>query len=125
MKKKLFISCPMRGRTAEAIQLSMDRMYKIAEAVTGEELEVIPSYFTEKAPTGTREAVFMLGKSIQKLAEADYFVGFWFMDGYPGCKIERDVARTHKIPFIDLDDSWAKYIAPDIDLSIHDDKTSC
>lgn len=29
--KKLFISCPMHGRTKEAIEKSMDKMHKIAE----------------------------------------------------------------------------------------------
>lgn len=36
--KKLFISCPMRGRTEYAIKASMEQMHRIAEAVFGEEL---------------------------------------------------------------------------------------
>lgn len=43
--KKLFISVPMRNRTECAIKASMEQMHKIAEAVFGEELEVIPTYF--------------------------------------------------------------------------------
>lgn len=43
--EKLFISCPMRARTAEQIHATMDQMHKIAEAIFGEELEVIPTYF--------------------------------------------------------------------------------
>lgn len=43
--EKLFISCPMRGRTEEQIRKSMERMHKIAEAIFDEELEVIPTYF--------------------------------------------------------------------------------
>lgn len=38
--EKLFISCPMRARTAEQIHATMDQMHKIAEAIFGEELEV-------------------------------------------------------------------------------------
>lgn len=33
--KKLFISCPMKGRSQEAIEASMAKMKKIAEAVWG------------------------------------------------------------------------------------------
>lgn len=40
--KKLFISCPMKGRTEENIRKSMEKMHKIAEAVFEQELEVIP-----------------------------------------------------------------------------------
>ena len=39
--KKLFISVPMRNRTEYDIKASMEQMHKIAEAVFGEELEVI------------------------------------------------------------------------------------
>lgn len=42
--KKLFISVPMRNRTEYAIKASMEQMHKIAEAVFGEELEVIPNH---------------------------------------------------------------------------------
>jgi hypothetical protein len=48
--EKLFISCPMRARTAEQIHATMDRMHKIAEAIFGEELEVIPTYFEGTPP---------------------------------------------------------------------------
>ena len=43
--EKLFISGPMRARTAEQIHATMDQMHKITEAIFDEELEVIPTYF--------------------------------------------------------------------------------
>ena len=42
--KKIFISCPMKGRTEENIRKSMEKMHKIAEEIFEQELEVIPSY---------------------------------------------------------------------------------
>lgn len=42
--KKLFISCPMKGRTEENISKSMDQMHKIAEIIFDQELEAIPTY---------------------------------------------------------------------------------
>ena len=42
--KKLFISCPMKNRTKENIQMTFERLHKIAEAVFNESLEVIPTY---------------------------------------------------------------------------------
>ena len=48
--KKLFISCPMKGRTEENIRKSMEKMHKIAEEIFEQELQEIavryeiPSY---------------------------------------------------------------------------------
>lgn len=73
--KKLFISVPMRNRTEYAIKASMEQMHKIAEAVFGEELEVIPTYFEDDPPENTNMALWYLGESIKKLSEADRFIG--------------------------------------------------
>lgn len=88
--KKLFISVPMRNRTEYAIKASMEQMHKIAEAVFGEELEVIPTYFEDDPPENTNMALWYLGESIKKLSEADRFIGIYDEDkGYRGCIIEQ------------------------------------
>lgn len=94
MKKKLFISCPMKGRTEENIRNSMARMHKMAEIVFDQELEVIPTYIEHTPPKDASQAVWYLGESIKKLSEADYFIGIDFR----GCGIERYVAQTYGIP---------------------------
>lgn len=110
--KKLFISCPMKGRTEENIRNSMERMHKIAEATFGEELEVIPSYIEHNSPKDAKQAVWYLGESIKKLAEADYFIGIHYESAFVGCNIERDVAGNYDIPstFVDISivmpDAW-------------------
>ena len=48
--KKLFISCPMKNRSEENIRMTFDRLHKIAEAVYGESLEVIPTYIEDNPP---------------------------------------------------------------------------
>jgi hypothetical protein len=110
--KKLFISCPMRGRTEENIRNSMERMHKIAEATFGEELEVIQTYIPNEAPDVTHRRVWYLGESIKMLAEADYFIGIHYEGAFPGCNVERDVAQAYGIPhaFVDISlvmpDAW-------------------
>ena len=92
--KKLFISCPMRGRTPEAIRESMEKMHRMAEMIVGEELEVIQSYI-EGEPKGN-EAVWKLGAAIQMLAEADVFIGIRYTEGvWRGCEVEAEVARAY------------------------------
>lgn len=96
--KKLFISCPMKGRTEENIKNSIDRMHKIAELIFDQKLEVIPSYIENKPPVDTKQAVWYLGESIKKLAEADYFIGVTYSSAFRGCAIESEVARVYGIP---------------------------
>ena len=97
MKKKLFISCPMKGRTEENIRKSIEKMHKIAEIVFEQELEVIPSYTENKPPENNNQAVWYLGKSIQLLAEADFFIGVEYTDFFFGCRIESEIARDYGI----------------------------
>lgn len=90
--KKLFISVPMKGRTEENIRKSIDKMHRIAEAVFDEQLEVIPSYIEDKPPKDSKEAIWYLGESIKKIAQADYFIGINYNNFFKGCDVERHVA---------------------------------
>lgn len=103
--KKLFISCPIRGRTEESIRNSMERMHKIAEAFFGQELEVIPSYIPDRAPDTVNRRIWYLGESIKMLSQADYYIGIRYCDAFPGCCVENDVAQRYGIPnfFVDLE----------------------
>ena len=94
--KKLFISCPMKGRTEENIRKSMEKMHKIAEIVFDQELEVIPTYIEDNPPKNNNQAVWFLGKSIQMLSEADYFIGIEWCDFYKGCSVESDVVKKYE-----------------------------
>lgn len=96
--KKLFISCPMKGRTEENIRDSMDRMHKIAEIIFDQKLEVIETYIPGTAPENVNRSIWCLGESIKKMAEADYFIGINYSDVFKGCMIEYEVARSYNIP---------------------------
>lgn len=92
MKKKVFISVPMRGRTDEDIKASMEKMHKIAEAVFGEELEAIDSFLEGSEYTG--KPLACLGESIKKMQEADYFIGAGSWE-YKGCCVEKEAAQLY------------------------------
>lgn len=95
--KKLFISCPMKGRTEENIKKSMEQMHKIAEVIFDQELEVISSYIDENAPDNCNADIWYLSKSVELMAGADYFIGILYSDYWRGCNIEADVARYYGI----------------------------
>lgn len=94
--KKLFVSVPMKGRTKEAIKNSIECMHKIAEIAFGEELELIDSYIEDNPPATKNQSIWYLGKSIELLSQADYFIGVGEC-GYPGCCVENEVAYRYRI----------------------------
>lgn len=110
--KKLFISCPMKGRTEENIRNSMERMHKIAEATFGEELAVIQTYIPGEAPDVKHPRVWYLGESIKMMAEADYFIGIGYESAFTGCCVEYNVAQEYGIPYVNVNmrivmpDAW-------------------
>ena len=101
--KKLFVSVPMKGRSEEEIKYSITKMHRIAEAYEDEELELIDSLVTEVPPAGCNRSVWYLSKSIEKLAEADIFIGVSDLSSWPGCKIESDVAKAYGIKSYSVD----------------------
>jgi hypothetical protein len=103
--KKLFVSVPMKGRTEEEIKYSITKMHHIAEAYEGEELELIDSLVEEAPPADCNKSAWYLGKSIEKLAMADIFIGIRETTGWAGCKIEADTAQAYNIKryFVDTD----------------------
>jgi hypothetical protein len=95
--KRLFVSVPMKGRTEEEIKASIQKMKKIAEIYEGEELELIDSYIEDNPPKNSKEAVWYLGESLKKLAQADVFIGIDEAYDWNGCYIERDTAQRYGI----------------------------
>ena len=105
---KLFISCPMNGLTDEMIKVNREKMHKIAEIVFDKKLEVIPSYITPEGevPEGAITPIWRLGRSIQLMSEADYYIGvnaFYDCD-YRGCEIENNIAHNYGLRtyFVDV-----------------------
>ena len=98
MKKKLFISCPMAGRSEENIRKTREKMHRIAETVFEEELEVIPSYDNKYVAENVKnEAVWHLGRSISLMAYADYFIGVYGKNDLRGCGVENKIAREYHL----------------------------
>lgn len=95
--KKLFVSVPTKGRTEEEIKASIQKMKKIAEVYEGEELELIDSYVKDNPPKGNHQSVWYLGKSLEKLSEADIFIGIENDFDWSGCYIERTTAHRYGI----------------------------
>lgn len=97
---KLFISQPMNGKKDAEIQRERTRIIgEIAEnhLPTGEELTIVDSFFTE----GYTHPLEYLGKSIEKMAEADtaFFARGW--ENARGCKCENVIAKAYGLRVIE------------------------
>ena len=101
--KKVFISCPMRGREEKNIKGSMERMFVLAQ-LAHPDAEMIDSYiedFPDEAMNDNQKRIWYLSKSIEKLAEADVLISFDGAYNHPGCKVERAVAIEYGIEIIE------------------------
>ena len=107
--KKLFVSVPMEGFNDKIIAANILKMKKIAEAYEGEELDLIESFIQEKPPEDCYWPVWYLGKSLEKLAEADIFIGIDDTSGYKGCEIEALVASRYGIKSYKVETSKLLY----------------
>lgn len=111
--KKLFISCPTKGRTEENIKKSMEKMHRIAEIVFDQELEAIDSWIEEDVPESVKNPdVWYLAKSIELLSTAEYFIGIQYEDFWKGCCVEAHVAKLYGIPCTFVD---ARKLMPDVE----------
>lgn len=112
MRKKLFISCPAYGRTAENVVKTIEKLHKIAEIVFEQKLDVIESLMVEELDREmTTEDIV---RHVYGVGQADYFIGVDDISGRPWfniCETEKRIAENRGIPVICLK---AKYIAPDI-----------
>ena len=97
--RKLFISQPMRGKTDEEIRAEREKAISLAKSYTGDEVEVIGSFFNDFNGTPLE----FLAKSIALLATADivYFAEGW--ERARGCRIEHECAVAYEIDRIELD----------------------
>lgn len=101
--KKLFVSVPMKGRTEDEIKASIQKMKKIAEVYEGEELELIDSYIEDNPPKDNNQAIWYWGKSLEKLSQADVFIGIINAWRWNGCAVECEVAKRYDLNMITVD----------------------
>ena len=99
IKRRLFISQPMRGKTVEEILAARERAIESAKQKLGGEVEVIDSFF--QGAVAETCALDLLGKSLSLLATADvaYFAKGW--EQYRGCRIEHDCAVEYGIAVVE------------------------
>lgn len=124
--KKLFVSIPLKGRSKDEIQDSLDKIKEAAEGLLDEKVEVlhqepkdVPDF--EKGEEDAREAMKFLAKDLEMMAEADYFATIDCNYDYRHCALEEDIFRRYFCdgPYYDMTkDNMMKFsaniVCPDI-----------
>ena len=99
MRRKLFVSQPMRARTKKAIKEERAFAVSAVEKFLGEKVDVIDSILPDCVP---RNVIKALGKSISLMGDADMVC---FLHGWKnarGCIVERGVAEMYGKPIIEV-----------------------
>lgn len=78
-------------------------------------MELIDSYIENNPPKDSKEAVWYLGESLKKLAQADVFIGICESYDWNDCYIERKTAerydvKMHTIFAEDIINNYDKYV---------------
>ena len=94
--KKLFISQPMRGKTAEEIMKERKRMIARAGEIVCDEIEVLDTYYQDF--DGNR--VSFLARSISDLSKADVAIFAPGWENFSGCRCEHAVCEEYGIAHI-------------------------
>ena len=93
---KVFISQGMSNKSSEEIKAVRQEVKEDLHKRLHTEIEIIDSFFEDEIKNN--KPVFLLGKAIQKLSEADLVVfvsNCWQM--YRGCKIEYEICKQYEI----------------------------
>ena len=93
--KYVFISQPMNGLNDNQIKINRNELVEYAKREYGVDVQIIDSFF-EGAPHH-KKPIWFLGKSIEKLADAEVIIMGEGWESARGCKIEHDVAKAYGI----------------------------
>lgn len=114
---KVFVSCPMKGLSAEEIEevrkKSFERAKELCKEYNKEDFTLIDSYFKEYKPKSKDDdsyALKHLAKSLDLLADAD--VVYFASDPQKsrGCKIEYECAISYgKTVIVNYDKNFVIY----------------
>lgn len=102
--KKVFISVPMKDKTKEEIENTINIMKNKVIEEAGYDVEFINTIVQDKPPYSTNnEAIWYLGESIKILSQCEVLVCLKEIDNkYNGCIIEKEIAKRYGLQIIEV-----------------------
>lgn len=127
MKKTIFLSLPMKGRTDVDILNTIAGMKRIITAMYhNDELVFIDNFYceTEGLEDTKHKSLVYLGEAIKKMAKCDYIAVIdnrnCELYNYRGCYIEEEVANNYGLHFIRVNDPDGSILLPDIKAKVEE-----
>lgn len=103
--KKLFVSLPMKDKTADEIINRINECKKEVEEILKEEVELLDTFIKEDAPeSANNKGLWYLSKSLEKMCDADVVYCDSGYGQYRGCIVEFSAAIKYNIPMIICND---------------------
>lgn len=97
--KKIFVSIPLKGRSKDQIQDSLDRIKGAVEGLLDNEVEILhqdlkdlPNFDKDEI----EESIEFLSKDLALMVDADYFATIECNYDYRHCSLEEDIFRRYK-----------------------------
>lgn len=122
--KKVFVSIPLKGRSKDEIQSSLDKIEDAVKGLLDKDVEVLHQDLNDlpdfdKGEEGFEDNLEFLAKDIELMAEADYFATIDNNYSFRHCGVEEDIFRRYKASnWQERENSIMKFslniIAPDV-----------
>ena len=132
MRKTIFLSLPMKGRTDVDIQNTIFGMKRIITAMyPNDELVFVNDFYCahEGLEDAKHKSLLYLGESIKKMGKCDYIAVIENRNcelyNYRGCYIEEEVARNYGLHFIMINDPDGSILLPDIKAKVEEERKEC
>ena len=105
--KKVFVSIPLKGRSKEQIEESLEKIKAAVEGLLDSEVELLhqdlkdlPDFDKDEA----EDSLEFLGEDLKLMADADYFATIDCNWDYRHCNLEEDIFRRYKL----VGDRWGE-----------------
>lgn len=97
--KKVFVSIPLKGRSKEQIQDSLDKIKGAAESLLDSEVEILHQDLKDLPDFDKYDiddSIEFLGEDLKLMVDADYFATIECNWNYRHCYLEEEVFRRYK-----------------------------
>ena len=119
--KKVFVSIPLKGRSKEQIQDSLDKIKAAVEGLLDSEVELLhqdvkglPDFDKDDVD----DSIDFIGEDLKLMADADYFATIDCNWDFRHCSLEEDIFRRYKGDERDRNNNMFRFslniIAPDV-----------
>ena len=122
--KKVFVSIPLKGRSKDDIEKSLEKIEEAVKGLLDKDVEILHQDFNDlpdfdKGEDGFEDNLEFLAKDLELMAQADYFATVSENWDFRHCSLEQDIFRRYRAKnYMEEKDSMMSFslniICPDL-----------